>query len=404
MATVTLEDRLVAADRRPSGFDYLRLILSISVVLAHTTNITHGMPWAVDVLSGPLRSVNAFILPMFFSLSGFLVAGSLERSRTLVSFLGLRVIRLVPALAVETVLASIILGTFFTTVPLHEYFSSHQFRTYFLNIVGSVHYTLPGVFISNPTSGIVNGQLWTLPFELKCYGAIALLSLIRVVRTSKLFIPTLLIINAVIFFFAVRHGAGPNKPVVPGAILVQSFLFGIGLYLYRAKVLWNGWLALLSAVVGGALLMNGLRPWGEILVGLPAAYLTIYLGLLQPKRLMVVSSGDYSYGIFLYGYPLQQTVVALMGPAGQHWWVNFIVALPVITCVAIFSWWCVEKPALRLRPYLFKLEDWVIAVAKRVPFAGLVVTAPLPHGRRPAGTEEPAVRVSPAEKLAIQGE
>ena len=63
------------------------------------------------------------IVPMFFALSGFLVAGSFERSKTLITFLGLRVFRIVPALSVEVFLSAIILGSFFTTNDLRNYLS-----------------------------------------------------------------------------------------------------------------------------------------------------------------------------------------------------------------------------------------------------------------------------------------
>jgi peptidoglycan/LPS O-acetylase OafA/YrhL len=55
---------------------------------------------------------------MFFALSGFLVAGSPERSKTLLTFLGLRAIRIYPALGVEVVLSALLIGTAVTTLPL----------------------------------------------------------------------------------------------------------------------------------------------------------------------------------------------------------------------------------------------------------------------------------------------
>ena len=115
------------------------------------------------------RPFVGIILPMFFALSGFLVAGSLERNKSPISFFGLRIIRLAPALLVEITLSAIILGPIFTTFSIQAYFSDPLFYSYFLNVVGYIHYTLPGVFTQNPVPSIVNSQLWTIPFELKCY-------------------------------------------------------------------------------------------------------------------------------------------------------------------------------------------------------------------------------------------
>ena len=91
------------------------------------------------------------------ALSGFLVAGSLERTRAR-QFVVLRALRLVPALAVEVTLSALLLGAFFTTLPLWRYLQSPELGGYFGNIVGFVHFTLPGVFERNPAPGVVNSQ------------------------------------------------------------------------------------------------------------------------------------------------------------------------------------------------------------------------------------------------------
>ena len=104
---------------------------------------------------------------MFFALSGFLVASSLERCKTLFTFLGLRAIRILPALAVEIFISALIIGPLFTTEPAKAYFAAPEFHDYFLNILGDIHYHLPGVFAANP-SDAVNGQLWTVPYEMIC--------------------------------------------------------------------------------------------------------------------------------------------------------------------------------------------------------------------------------------------
>src|SRR5579872_720444 len=146
----SLEQRLEATRWRPSGFDYMRLVLALGVICWHSTLTSYGGAehnLIADVVLFPLA---IFILPMFFSLSGFLVAGSLERSKTFLTFLGLRVFRIMPALAVEVLLSALILGPLLTTLSLGAYVRDSEFHAYFLNIVGDIHYLLPGVFTSNP--------------------------------------------------------------------------------------------------------------------------------------------------------------------------------------------------------------------------------------------------------------
>ena len=98
---------------------------------------------------------------------------------------------------------------------------------------------------------------------------------------------------------------------------------------------------------------------GDGFLILPATYMTVYLGLKNPKRNKIMLSGDYSYGIFLYGFAMQQAIASF--PALREWYWNLLIAIPVLTTIAVSSWWCIEKPALGLRVYLKKYEEWALA-------------------------------------------
>lgn len=112
---VTIAARYFAAEGRPRGFDYLRFYLAVSIVVWHAVEINNGRQAETEIWNSMIRPIIGMILPMFFALSGFLVAGSLTRSETIVSFLYLRVIRIFPALVVEVTLSAIVLGSLFTT-------------------------------------------------------------------------------------------------------------------------------------------------------------------------------------------------------------------------------------------------------------------------------------------------
>ena len=176
LARLNPAGRLTAANGRPPGFDYMRLGLAASIIILHSVPTTDGTDH--DIFLTPLRPYIRAILPMFFALSGFLVAGSLERSKTMFGFLGLRVIRIFPALAVEVILSAFLIGAAVTTLPFASYFRDPLFLRYLLNIFGVVHFYLPGVFENNPNPRVVNGQLWTVPIELLCYVTLTALVLL----------------------------------------------------------------------------------------------------------------------------------------------------------------------------------------------------------------------------------
>ena len=344
-----------------TGFDYLRLILAVAVVLTHSIDVTYGFAYGSAVESGLLRPFFAIILPMFFALSGFLVAGSLERCRTLVSFVGLRLIRLLPALIFETALAALLLGPLLTKLPLWDYFQDPLFLGYFANIRGDIRYLLPGLFEANPWPSTVNAQLWTLPYELACYLTLLGLAVLGIHRKRALFVIFTAGLNAALLAQDVYAGNFNPTAVISGKELVLCFLYGIAIYLYRNEIRHSAKLGSLACVLALALLIH---PATDYLVPAVAAYLTVYLGLLRPAKTALVTSGDYSYGIFLYGFPVQQAVVQLLGPANQHWYWNLALALPVTLAFAMLSWHRIEEPALALRSQLNKFEDSLLAVSQ----------------------------------------
>ncbi len=356
---MTFDEQVTLANNRPAGFDYLRLALSASVIATHTIGICFGRATMDAVLTGPARSILALILPMFFALSGFLVAGSLERSRTLVSFLGLRVLRIVPALMVDTAVAALVIGPLFTAEPLSAYLTNRHFVSYWLNVIGIIHFSLPGVFDDHVWPSVVNRQLWTLPFELECYLAIALLAVLGLVRSRR---RLLVSVGALWLLVIISDGAFKHvgrEVLLSGRLLVTCFLIGILCYFYRDAIPRKRSWAFVSAAACGVALQ---LPYGDYALPPFAAYLTAFIGTANPRRNKIVSSGDYSYGLFLYGFAIQQVVASAKG--GGLWYVNFPVALALTAVLAVGSWWLVERPALKLKDRLFAFER---VVGARVP-------------------------------------
>lgn len=344
------------ATGRTSGFDYLRIVLSLSIILWHGISLSYGPIVEIAWWRGPVGTVMHFVLPMFFALSGFLVAGSLDRCPTLVSFYGLRVLRIVPALAVEVTLSALLFGPMLTSYAVDAYFGDPRFAHYFLNMVGDIHYVLPGLFAANPVADTVNAQLWTIPFELQCYLAIGGLATAGVLRRRSVLLCVVLLGQAIWAWQAISLGDNGGSGGASGPVLVISFLAGVLFHLYRDRIQLRTSFFLIALLAG--FVLSGL-PHGSYYLPIPATYLTVYLGLLNPPKMKLVSSGDYSYGLYLYGYPLQQAV-ASYGPATHHWWINVGLALPAAFLIAVVSWHKIEQPMLALRRRLPLVESALV--------------------------------------------
>lgn len=396
---MTLEDRWRAVAGKPAGFDYLRIALSTAVVAWHAYQMSYGTDEALRFWArSPVGSLLALILPVFFALSGFLVAGSMVRNPDLRVFLSLRAIRIYPALVVEVALAAFILGPIVTTVPLTQYFGSVTFYKYLLNTIGYIHYQLPGVFLSNPTPGIVNSQLWTVPYELECYVLISVLALIGMFSDRRRVLPLFVVATAVVTSFNAWRGLDALPAGgMHGRVLVLCFFAGIVVHAYRDRLPWNRLAAAVAAVICLALT----KAPGQLPALMPifAAYLTTYLGMLNPKRTMIVTSGDYSYGLYLYSGPIQQTVALHLG-AGATMLRNFAISLPIGILFALFSWWCVEKPFMKVRrlvqprrapPVTNAVGDGPLAPPSLAPEQGLAVVGSM-HTTATAGSAMTAER------------
>lgn len=351
-----------AASGRPTGFDYMRIILSLLVLLTHALqngggkDLTQKIFWGIPGIDASVLS----ILPMFFALSGFLVAGSLYRCKTLISFLGLRFIRIYPALAVEVLLTAFLLGPIVTTLPVREYFTSEGFLRYVMNVTGHTTVYLPGAFSENPQPHIANGQLWTVPWELMCYIALCLAAMLGGKRSRIVLISAFALVFAAA---ALQHGYrsdwkfSPYEGVLAGRLLVVAFMAGVVFYAYREYVPVSVPYVMAAAIVAG--LLFSFTFLGQYLAVILISYVTCALGVMNPKRINLLRHADLSYGVFLYHFIIQQTLLFFFPPL-QTWYWCLIASLPLSIAIAAASWYLVELPAMRRKRVVFAAEErWI---------------------------------------------
>ncbi|MFN3261910.1 MAG: acyltransferase family protein [Pikeienuella sp.] len=356
----TIGDRLAESGGVGHGFDFLRIFLATGIVAYHVLPI--AMP-EVDERSIPLLwMIKYTLLTSFFALSGFLITGSALRL-SLRNFLINRGLRIVPALSVEVVLCALVLGPLVTVIPLSEYFSSREFWVYLSNSIGIVHFYLPGVFVENPMR-IVNINLWTVPHEIGCYVIISGFIIFGTLRRPGLVLAAGAATVAA-GLFLVGYDAATGGTLNQGFIgekvyrlmhsqvsrLYVGFLLGIAVFLYRDRIPYSPILALASAafiVVGGLFEPETtIYPLMNLVYGPAVVYLTAYLGVSRIWLPKLFKQGDYSYGIYLYGFPIQQLVVHVA--PGLGYVENLAISLVAIGVFAAFSWHFVEKPILAQR-------------------------------------------------------
>lgn len=314
-------------DRSTAGFDYLRLALATGVLVFHSYTLGFPASTPTPVL---IRGAASIMVPGFFSVSGFLVAGSVARHTLPIYFLK-RALRVLPGLAVSVLLTVFVLGPVLTQDTL--YWSRATTWEYLLNMAGLSVSNLPGVFRDNPIRN-TNGSLWTIGFELSCYWALACVSLVIFRWRAVMLAAT---VAGLLIYPAVYLSEGRGT-FIGGAMLMLSFFCGVTLYLYRDKVRISTPLA-----VGAMLLAYFCNSAALLPVSiLPVAYAIVGLGTVQAPRLRA----DYSYGVYVAAFPIQQ---ALIGAGAVFWAWNLALALPLTFAYAALSWRFVERPATQFR-------------------------------------------------------
>jgi peptidoglycan/LPS O-acetylase OafA/YrhL len=368
---ISLGDQLDKHRGFGPGFDFLRIFLSLGIVVWHSFALAKG---GFDIEQAPVVWFAGYgMLYVFFALSGFLIAGSAQRL-SLGNFLINRGLRIFPALVVEVLLSAFVLGVIFTNLPVREYLSSPGTYRYLTNIVGLMNFYLPGVFTGNEVD-VVNYSLWTVPYEFFCYIIMSAFMMFGVLRKPAL-VMALAAAVVIIGLALVLFGAG-RQPADGGLIklcysaftergsrLIVAFMLGIAAYLLRYRIPYSHAAFGLCILFLFGLAALGPRDWLgiavlNVLASVPLVYVMAYLGASNVPMPPILHERDYSYGIYLYGMPIQQMMISLFpnvtSPVAQ-----FGLAVPAIICFAAFSWHLIERPILRQRrrfSFVAKVRD-----------------------------------------------
>ncbi|MGR8801691.1 acyltransferase family protein, partial [Klebsiella variicola] len=216
---------------------------------------------------------------------------------------------------------------------------NRNFPKFMLNMIPvKIHYLLPGVFEGNVYKGAVNGSLWTIPYEVLCYFMVALLGLTKKIKLkySIMIFFTTLILSSLHLSLAFNF--------------IKYFSAGMIFFLLKDKIIYNNKMALISLILlfisAQTIQLNSLMP-------IFGGYLIFYVSFSKKINLHNFGKyGDLSYGMYVYAFPIQQTVVHLHG-GSMNPIENFLITTPITIAIAYLSWKFIESPALSLKDKRF---------------------------------------------------
>ncbi|WP_298428709.1 acyltransferase [Rhodoblastus sp.] len=331
---------------RSNGFDALRLFAASLVIYGHSAALTGHMP--AGMLGGAIHAIGVKI---FFVISGFLITRSWQSDPNLLRFWSKRVLRIMPGLIMVCLASVFVLGPLVTKLPLAEYFRDRATYDYLWNIAFYPVYSLPGVFADNTVPSVVSGVLWTLPVEVAMYFGVPLL-IGRHRRSPKLLVPVLAValLAASLYFLRIA----PERPslvlwgtdVIVALDLTCYFYFGASIAILRLEHRCSPVVAIVLFAIAARFLDNEVLK--EIALATTLSCFVVGAGRTRSALLSKFEGHDISYGVYLYGFPVQQTLIHFMGP--QPAMFNFVAAMLITMLLATLSWRFVERPALALKP------------------------------------------------------
>ncbi|MBU1156059.1 MAG: acyltransferase [Proteobacteria bacterium] len=356
------------AQGRDNNFNLMRMAAALAVLVSHSYPLAMGHS-ALEPLKGLIgKTLGEVAVDLFFIISGFLVASSLYHRKNTIDFLWARVLRVYPALLVMLLLTVFGLGACITSLPVGEYLASWQVYKYFAKcatLIAGALYELPGVFTGNPYKNAVNGSLWTMPYEVRMY-AILLVSwlvfrLMGLYRQKVFEIAIVCAAAVALVAMLCLHFMGREDSHF--LRFFYMFFSGSAFYVLRERIRLSGIVFGVFAVGLAASVLIGQGAFGVVYL-FTAAYVWLYLAYAPSGVLRVYNQlGDYSYGVYIYAFPVQQTIAALI--PGVSVASITLLAAPVTIFWAVLSWKFVERYALSLKVLYASHTRRLMAIRRR---------------------------------------
>ena len=347
--SVTIAAMQGTFDRRHNNFDFIRLALAVLVIFSHSFPLATGTedfePFRL-LTRGQVTS-GAMAVDLFFIISGFLITASFERSRSVWEYLRKRVFRIYPGFILAAcfgvfialpasgglldgaTLASRVAQFTSSTLQLHE------FRYH-------------GAFPANPYPRLINGSLWSISVEFWCYIGVAVLGVCGLLRSKR----TLSLLFAVTVIMGVLYdihrwtpaggflervvGLPPFYPRLPPMYLAGALFYRLRDHLSLDR----RWIAAALVLLCAAMWLP--HGW-QALFPFAGPYLVLAVAYHPAIRLHAWSKyGDFSYGTYLYAFPVQQLIMSRFGHKISPL-LLFIIAAPSAVACAVLSWHLVER-------------------------------------------------------------
>lgn len=327
---------------KKNGFDIIRYWAAFSVMFLHySTYAFQTTEHGIDFIRGLCRVATFFPgVVVLFSMSGYLIAASFERSQNKKDFFVKRVFRMYPELWVCTIVNLLVVCVL--AYPLLDKSIFIWLGTQMFGIANT-----PSCLDSFAT-GSVNGALWTIFTEVQLYIVLGFTyNKLKTMKTTNwvVLLIGLALCNVTCDYLTEVFAGGVTK-IIERLFLPYAIWFFIGVFCY-VKRDWilpilkkYSWCVLVVYIIVYMLPFEVPGYYKNILIGLILPFLVIAVGYCLPK---IRVSCDLSYEMFLYHWIVLNVVVHFDLMNKIHWILALILFTVLTLLLSWLSWRFVGK-------------------------------------------------------------
>lgn len=327
----------------------MRLLFAVFVLITHSYKISgvNETDW-LHTLTNRQVYFSYIGLNGLFALSGYLIFQSLCRSKNPFDYYWKRILRIFPALFVVLVL-TIFLGSIVYSGNLNSYIYSASMQSYLPNNLSllKIQYDIEGIFENNPLKKMINGSLWSISYEFAMYLSLSLLFYCNLTY-KKIAVTVILLFLLIIRLFFNTKAAEFNGILNGTYFLELAVYFYAGCFLAAIQIerIGKNELIFLICVLLLTLSVNFQFYHSTKFFIWPVLVISGGLAYISWIEKLTSSIGDLSYGVYLYAFPVQQTLMYYFN----------LKTLPLLICSLIISlafawlsWNIIEKNAIKLK-------------------------------------------------------
>lgn len=321
--------------RDNNNLDLVRIIAACMVIYGHAYAISPqvGSSDLVHQLLG-FEYSGSLAVKIFFFISGLVVSNSFYTKRNVNDFVCARFFRIWPAL-IAVVTLGYLIGIIITSAS--DFTEQVPFIPYLIkSIILDFTWVFPGVFDQN-SMNVFNGSLWTIIYEVGAY--IVLMSCFSLLRFNKIAITLvclIIIFDSVLFNGFMIKLASLNEEV---KYLPACFALGALSAIYKDNIDISG-TNLLMLILLASVFSAQESGMSHLLFYVSFMYAILYVSSTKLMLFLKVKH-DISYGVYLWGFPIQQLVAMKIGSYGVAY--NQIISIILSLLAGFLSWIIIEK-------------------------------------------------------------